>query len=172
MASITTKNPRPISTSYVEQLQKLADLYFAETGQETATAKEIAQWALIAGHWSPPPDLVLRKCREDFANAMREQYVKNDDGKPVRAKHVARYSKGDVQQHFWADIHTAPRSFMERAFNQRREQIVGDCRQLDRDVEYYNGKHPTELPIQQEFDFRDDVEEGKFSGDYRPDQPR
>ncbi|TWT36633.1 hypothetical protein KOR34_15720 [Posidoniimonas corsicana] len=167
----TTKH-RAASRSYSEQLQELADRYFAEAGQETATAKEIAAWALSHGHWEPPADLVLRKCREDFADAMREQYIKDDDGKPVRAKHVARYTRGDVQQHLWADIQTAPRSFMERAFNQRREQIVGDCRQLDRDVEYYNCKHADELPIQMVFDFTDDVEEGKFSGDYRPPQPR
>lgn len=156
------------SRSYAEQLQALADRYFSETSQGTATAKEIATWALANGHWDPPANLVLRKCREDIANAMREQYLKNDDGQPVRAKHVARFRKGDTQQHLWADVHTAPRSFMVRAFRQRREQIVGDCRQLSRDVDYYNTKHPSEAPIQTVFDFTDDVEEGRHSGDFAP----
>jgi hypothetical protein len=53
---------------------------------------------------------------------------------------------------------------MEAASAQRREQIVGDCRQLDRDERYYNGHHPKEQPLQTYFDLRDDVIEGRFSG--------
>lgn len=160
------------STNYHERLQKLSDRYFDEAGQETATAKEIAVWALTNGHWSPPPDLVLKKCREDIASAMREQYIKDDNGQPVRAKHVARITKGDIPKYFWTDIRTASREFMEQAFNQRREQIVGDCRQLDRDVEYYNNSHKDESKIQLVFDFRDDIEEGKFSSEFHTSKPR
>jgi hypothetical protein len=61
---------------------------------------------------------------------------------------------------------------MNVAFRQRREQIVGDCRQLNRDISYYNSAHPEGKPIQTTFDFRDDVAEGEFSGDYPPSQPR
>ena len=49
---------------------------------------------------------------------------------------------------------------MQKAFNQRREQIVGDCLQLKTDVDVYNdlniGKSP---PIQLVLDFQDDVAE-------------
>ena len=49
---------------------------------------------------------------------------------------------------------------MEKAFGQRREQIIGDCVQLRTDVEVYNdmnsGKHPA---IQLVLDFTDDVAE-------------
>lgn len=158
--------------THAEQLQKLADRYYAETGQETATASEIAKWAIREGHWSPPRDLVHRQCREDFASAMREQYIRNDDGLPVRAKHVARMPRGEAQTHLWADIHTAPRAFMEIAFSQRREQIVGDCRQLDRDVAYFNSRHPGEGSIQLEFDFTEDVAEGRFSEILKHRKPR
>jgi hypothetical protein len=53
----------------------------------------------------------------------------------------------------------APRDHMQKAFIQRREQIVGDCVQLSTDVEAYNGFNKGELPIQMIFDFRDDIEE-------------
>ena len=49
---------------------------------------------------------------------------------------------------------------MERAFAQRRDQIIGDCLQLKTDVDVYNdlnrGKQPV---IQLVLDFTDDVAE-------------
>jgi len=158
-------------SSYNEFLQKLADKYFAETRQETATTKEIAVWAIREGEWDPPTDLVLKKCREDFSRALREQYITNDVGKPVRAKHVARITRGDQQLHLWADIRSAPRKHMMMAFRQRREQIVGDCRQLKRDVDYYNGAHPTQELIQLCFDFTEDIKEGEFPSEYPDARP-
>jgi len=123
------------------------------------------------GRWEPPVDLVLKQCREDFARALREQHFTGEDGKPIRAKHVARVTRGGQQMHLWVDIRKAPRKHMEVAFQQRREQIVGDCRQLKRDIDYYNVASKTNLPIQMLFDFRDDIEEGEFSGTYPPRKP-
>ena len=56
-----------------------------------------------------------------------------------------------------------PRKHMEIAFQQRRQQIVGDCGQLKRDVDYFNETHPNTAPIQMVFDFTEDVEEGEFA---------
>ena len=154
-------------SGYNETLQRFADEYFQEAGKPTATTKELAVWAIRTGRWEPPSDLVIKKCREDFSRALRDQHIIDTSGQPVRAKHVARITRGDVQLHLWADIRRAPREHMETAFQQRREQIVGDCPQLDRDVKYYNGLHPKSAPIQLVFDFRDDVEEGGFSGDFK-----
>lgn len=155
--------------TYNETLQRFADEYFRESGQQTATTKEIAAWAIRTRRWEPPTDLLIQKCREDIAKAMREQYLDEEAGKPVRAKHVARIrdSAGE-QHHLWADIRLAPHEHMEIAFQQRREQIVGDCRQLKRDVDYYNGIHPDRVEIQLLLDFTDDVAEGEFSGEFQP----
>lgn len=151
------------TSHYSETLQKLADEYFAQAGAPTATTMEIAVWAIRSGKWEAPSDLVLKKCREDFAKALREQYIEDANGRPVRAKHVARIKRGDEQLHLWADIRRAPREHMETAFQQRRQQIVGDCRQLKRDVDYYNLAHPVEPEIQLVFDFTEDIEEGEFA---------
>jgi len=51
----------------------------------------------------------MQKCREDIAQAMREEYISGTDGKPVRAKHAARISEGNTQTTLWADIRSAPR---------------------------------------------------------------
>lgn len=48
---------------------------------------------------------------------------------------------------------------MERAFTQRREQVIGDLVQLQIDVEVYNDMNPGEKPVQLELDFKDDVAE-------------
>ena len=60
---------------------------------------------------------------------------------------------------FWADIDNAPRAHMEKAFAQRRRQIVGDSYQLRLDVDHYNDSHLDEPKIQLILDFTDDVEE-------------
>jgi hypothetical protein len=48
---------------------------------------------------------------------------------------------------------------MERAFAQRRKQILGDCRQLKADVDSYNENRRPEEPIQVIFDFTVDLAE-------------
>jgi hypothetical protein len=48
---------------------------------------------------------------------------------------------------------------MELAFRQRRIQIVGDCRQLKRDVDSYNDANPKLPEIPMLFDFTDDLDE-------------
>ncbi|MHC4402325.1 MAG: hypothetical protein ACYTG0_21885 [Planctomycetota bacterium] len=165
MASATAK-------SYYEALQDYADEYLEETGKMEATTQEFAAWAIRTGRWEPPPNLILKKCKDDFARALREQYIKDAAGRPVRAKHVERRVEGGKQLHFWADIRRTSRKHMESSFQLRREQVVGDCRQLDRDRNYWNNAHPNEEPIQLTFDFTDDVEEGRFPTHYPPKQPR
>ncbi|MCW2313608.1 hypothetical protein [Rhodoferax antarcticus] len=48
---------------------------------------------------------------------------------------------------------------MSLAFQQRRHQIVGDCRQLKMDVDSYNDNRLPVQPIQMIFDFTFDLEE-------------
>ena len=48
---------------------------------------------------------------------------------------------------------------MQKAFVQRRSQVVDDCVQLATDVEAYNALKSDQPPIPMLFDFRDDVAE-------------
>ncbi|RKY17992.1 MAG: hypothetical protein DRQ55_14505 [Planctomycetota bacterium] len=59
----------------------------------------------------------------------------------------------------WDDVRTAPRAHMVRAFKQRRDQIVGDCRQLKTDADSYSENSCPDNPIQLVFDFREDLAE-------------
>ena len=166
MTSIARKTCRHkrVSDTFNETLQKHKNEYLRETGKVLTTTRELAVWAMTTGRWEPPPDLTLRKCREDYSRALREEYIADARGQPVRVNQAARQRDGDTQTTFWGDIRQVPRQHMEAASTQRREQIVGECRQLDRDERYYNEHHPDEPPLQSYFDFMDDVIEGRFSG--------
>ncbi len=99
-----------------------------------------------------------------MSTALRGEYATDKFGRRYRVNHAVRVSKGGVQYTFWAIMKDAPRQHMQKAFIQRREQIVGDCVQLNTDVEAYNGFNERELPIQMLFDFRDDIEERRLGG--------
>ncbi len=146
--------------TYAERMQRDADEYFEE--HPLATTNELAVWAIRTGRWEAPPDLILKRCRQDFANALRAQHILDEDGQTIRAKHAARMPGPLRQQTFWGDIRKAPNQHLEIAFQQRREQIVGECRQLSRDIDYYNKTRKPERVYQLVFDFRDDIEEGNY----------
>jgi hypothetical protein len=63
------------------------------------------------------------------------------------------------QYAFWADIRSAAREQMEIAFQQRRLQVIGECRQLKTDVDSYNENRNQGAPIQMIFDFTLDLQE-------------
>jgi hypothetical protein len=162
-----------ITLTYNETLQNYIDEYFSETKKICATAREIAVWLIRSGKWIAPHDLLIKQCRGDVAQAMREQYITDEHGHSIRAKHVCRIVQAGEQLHMWADIRNVPpRKFMESSVQQRRQQIVGECRQLKFDVDFCNDNYYKNDPIQVVFDFTDDIEEAKFPGQYPPKQPR
>jgi hypothetical protein len=55
---------------------------------------------------------------------------------------------------------------MQLAFQQRRQQIVGDCRQLKMDVDSYNQNANSGEPIQMIFDFTLDLAEIEAAAAY------
>ena len=149
-------------SSYNEQMQELASRYQAETGEVMFRSAEVGAWAIANGYWLPTPDAILRQFSADFSRALREEYIRDAQGRRVRSKHAIR--EDGVQGRLWADIHTAPREHMEVAFQQRRDQIVADCFQLKTDVDSYNDNHNDGEPIQILLDFRTDVQEQQGLG--------
>jgi hypothetical protein len=117
--------------------------------------------------------LLIQKCREDFAAALREEQIKDGLGRPIRANQVARVVSEGKQTFLWGDIRKINREHMESSVQLKREQMVGECRQIDRDCAYWNSLHTDETPVQCYFDFTDDVEEGRYSGKFNPpNKPR
>ena len=95
-----------------------------------------------------------------MAQALHEEYISDPQGRRVRAKHAARYEVDGKQQTFWMDIrdkNPATRRHMQIAFQNRRQQIVGECVQLKLDIDSYNQNWNSGALIQGCFDFTDDL---------------
>ena len=146
-------------SGYYEQLQTIVGQYQRSGMEWPATTRQIADWAIQHGLWEPQPSAFIDQCAELLARAMREEYIVDPQGRTVRAKHVARTEREGKQLMLWADIRTAPQEHMGIAFQQRRQQIVGDCRQLKADVDSYNDNRSPLRPIQMSFDFTVDLAE-------------
>jgi hypothetical protein len=148
--------------TYKEQLQRIVAEYRGNAQPWPATSHEMAVWAIETGRWHPQRSAMLRKCTEELSDAMREEYITDPQGRRVRSKHVARYGEGQAQIPLWADIQTAGREHMGIAFQQRRQQILGDCRQLKTDVDSFNDNYNNAEPLQMVFDFTDDLAEDEL----------
>jgi hypothetical protein len=120
------------------------------------------QWAVSSGFIEVPEVDPIAKLAGDLAAALREEYATDAQGRRYRVNHAVKVTKGGVQYTFWAILKDAPREYMQKAFIQRREQIVDDCAQLATDVEAYNAMKSDQPAIPMLFDFRDDVEERRY----------
>ena len=142
-----------------EQMQDIVKKYISSGKPWPATTRDIAAWAIGNALWAPERAALMDRCAELLARAMREEYIIDPQGRTVRAKHAARIERDERQLTLWADIPTAPREHMELAFKQRRQQIVGDFRQLKIDVESFNDNRVPNNPVQMTFDFTYDLME-------------
>lgn len=145
--------------SYKQQMQKIVEEYRLTKQPWPASAKAIADWALQTKRWELPLAAVRKRCAEDIAAAMREEYTTDRKGRRVRLLHPAPLLGSPGHTIIWDDIRTAPRVHMEVSFQHRRIGIVGDCRQFKVDVDSYNDAHPAAEPIQIVFDFTMDLAE-------------
>jgi hypothetical protein len=140
-------------TTYTKQMQKIVDDYRSSGGAWPASTKTIADWAILTGRWEMPKAAIRRRCADDLAAAMREEYMTDSKGRRVRLLHPAPLLGEGPKGMVWDDIRTTPRSHMQISFQHRRQGIVGDCRQMKVDVDSYNDAHADEEPIQIVFDF-------------------
>jgi hypothetical protein len=140
-----------------EQLQAVVEQYQQAGNKWPATMRDVAEWAIRMQKWVPHPSVIVSQCAEELSSALRNEYVRDNQGRKIRTKHAATYQNGDDQFVLWDDIRTASHKHMERAFQQRRKQILGDCKQLKNDVDSYNENRLPEKNIQVVFDFTIDL---------------
>jgi hypothetical protein len=155
--------------SLVEQNHKIIATYRRSGQAWPATAVQIARWAIGRKLWDIHPSKIVRQCADQLAQAMREEFITDPQGRRVRAKHAAPYPEQGKLQLKWDDMRTATHNHMEMAFAHRRQQIVGDCRQLKWDINSYNENYraTTERPVQEVFDFTDDLAELEIEARFR-----
>lgn len=135
------------------------DRYSTEVDSSPTPLEEVAQWAVMNGLYKPNLKTVVQMCRDDMADALRQEKRVDAEGRTYRAKLSVRTSIGGTQISLWADTDLAPRSFIEKSTHQRRRQIAGQCYQLKQDVDHFNSARAGDSPIQLVLDFTDDVAE-------------
>lgn len=148
-------------STYAQKLQSLWHEYNDLHGGAPECPKTVVEWAVGAGKLSEPHLDPMAALASDMARALREEYKTDEHGRRYRVNHAVRITKDGVQFSLWAELTTAPRPYMEKAFAQRRKQIVGDCVQLKVDVDVYNTVNSGAPPIQMIFDFTEDLEEAE-----------
>ncbi len=149
-----------MSSAYERQLQRIAEAYYEAGEPWPASSRAIVQWGREHDMLALREADILGKLADDMSRALRQEYFIDPQGRNVRAKHCARMKVNGEQQALWDDLRTADRDFMHVSTQQRRQQIVGDCRQLKRDVDSFNENHNFGDPIKMVFDFTYDVAEG------------
>jgi hypothetical protein len=145
--------------TYVKQMQHIVEEYRSLGLPWPVSARSIADWAISSGRWKLPAAAIRRRCADDIASAMREEYMTDRKGRRVRVLHPAPLTTSGQTEILWDDIRTAPRNHMQVSFQHRRKGIVGDCRQMKVDVDSYNDSHPEAEAIQIVFDFTMDLAE-------------
>jgi hypothetical protein len=145
--------------SYGEQLRKIIREYEQSVTTEPTSLDEIAQWAIKEGKWVARPRDIVKICRDELADAAREDVFVDDTGREVRLRHSLRVSEGGAQYTLWGNMHLSPESFLSKSFSQRRRQVGRDCFKLKQDVDHFNEKRDPELPFGLILDFSEDVAE-------------
>lgn len=159
-----------------EFLQEYVGEYRAADEPWPADTKTIASWVIRTGRWKPPRKSLIDILAPMISRALREEYFTDHIGRRVRKKHAVRENEllpdGSYKQHtFWVDIHDAPPEMMLQAFQQRRGQVLGECKQLKTDVDYYNDSVEGHDEIQMSFNFEDDLLEASQPTEYDDIKP-
>ena len=130
---------------------------------------DLAGWALANGLYRPNRQDEIKLVAEAFSRHFREEMRTSEDGKRYRAKHAVKEKRNGRQMSLWADMDdpNVPLAHFDKAFTQRRQQIVGDCFQLKTDVDVCNEEKGSNIPLL--LDFTDDVAEAEFLRDNKED---
>ena len=157
---------RTLAKTYSEQLRDIVKEYRHSGESWPATSRDIATWAYNNGEIIPQPGSVVKQIARDIANAMREDYHTDPQGRTVRTMHAARKCVDGRQKMLWDDIRTAEPAHIECALQLRRQQIVGDCSQLKKDQDSFNDNNMHGATIQLSFNFEKDIIEMETVEDY------
>src|SRR6185437_1487749 len=97
--SAKRKKPRPQS-GYQRQVLEIIDQYIAETGDKNPDYHFAAAWAHRRGLIEPPPYSVVKQIARAMAKASRDDYIKDENGEPVRRRMNYSEERGDKQLTF------------------------------------------------------------------------
>jgi hypothetical protein len=161
-----------MKTSKSKSRWDIMEVYRREVTSEPVELTVVAKWAIEHGLWKPTYKSPEELLAGELAQALREQYIEDPQGRRVRRKHARRVeellSDGSAKQRvFWDDITTASPEFMQASLQQRRRLILADCQQLKTDVDSYNENYnKSGTLVQTSFDFENDLLESQLPTEY------
>lgn len=141
-----------------DQLVKIVEDYRAAGGPWPASKIEIAEWAVTHELYQLTRGMAISQCAERIGRAMGLEHVRDKKGRSIRKYYAARLRENGQLVMKWDDLNAA-RPFMEVSSANRRNQILGECRQLKNDMDSYSDRCCPENPIQTDFNFNIDLEE-------------
>src|SRR5690349_16926611 len=106
-----------------ERLQQIWHHFDEKKEHQPTSAREAVEWAVREGLLELPEIDPYDVLAGQMSSALRDEYETDSKGRRFRVNHAVRVTKSGVQFTFWAAMGYAPHEHMERAFNQRREQI-------------------------------------------------
>lgn len=166
---------RSYKKTKAEALQDIANAYIAAGQPWPVGRRSIAEWAVAHNLWSPQRRSVVDQCAQELADAMRLEMEQDPQGRTVRAKLCAKISEKNaegkpVQKILWFGRDAAP-ELMHRSLQQRRDGVLGDCKQLKTDQDSYNDNNSYGATIQLSFDFTKDLADAEHGTEYDPPPP-
>src|SRR6266436_8425377 len=99
--------------TYTEQMQRIIRKYRESGKPWPTTSIEIAQWAINKKLWDIHPSKIVRQCADQLAQAMRDEFISDPQGRRVRVKHAAPYPEQGKLALKWDDMRTASYEHME-----------------------------------------------------------
>jgi hypothetical protein len=150
-----------VSTEHL--LQRLAHDYMQKHGLAVIDLDPVAEWMVKHGYFKRNPPTLVQVCKRELARALRNEYIRDPQGREVRRMHPARFPRNDGsgrQMVLWADIFQARPNHMRVSMQQRRNGILADARQHKTDLDSYNANnvHDARLPLF-DYNFNKDLEE-------------
>src|SRR3974390_2884581 len=116
-----------------EQLLQIVEDYREAGNPWPPTRSQIAEWAVANDRYQLTRGMAVAQCAERIAKAMGLEHVTDQKGRSVRKYYAARIRENGQLVIRWDDWN-ADRPFMEVATANRRNQILGECKQLKDDV--------------------------------------
>jgi hypothetical protein len=158
-----------------EWLQEIVNDYIDEGQSWPADRRTIAAWAVANKRYEATRPSIVDQCAKELAEAMRLEMEVDPQGRTVRAKYCAKISEMDdkgksVQRTLWFG-RTAEPNLMHRSLQQRRNNVLGDCKQLKTDQDSYNENNKWGATLQLSFNFEKDLADLEHDTEYNPQPP-
>ena len=117
---------------------------------------KFAAWLLENKRWDIERPNILSLCKKEVTKVLRQQYIKDERGRKVRAKLTTKEKQGEIR---WHDLRTIPHPKMRNSVGHRRKQAAHDVYQLKLQLEFYAEHHSDRPHIYLSYDFTEDMQE-------------